>query len=269
MPVHLVTGASDGIGKQTALELSKKGARVLVHGRNEKRATQAVKELSGAHRGGEFQPVWADFASMKDVAAMAERVLKAEKSLDVLLNNAGVFMKERALSGDGFEMTMAVNHFSHFVLTHALLPLLKAAPQGRVVNVSSMAHMRGHLDVKDLTLSKGWDGYGAYATSKLANILFTVELAKRLHGTKVTTYALHPGVIHTKLLTTGFGGGGADLESGAVTSVYCATEPSLTGASGQYFSSARKADTSHEAKDAKLATAFYEESCRLTGVAPL
>jgi NAD(P)-dependent dehydrogenase (short-subunit alcohol dehydrogenase family) len=269
MPVHLVTGASDGIGKQTALELSKKGVRVLVHGRNEKRATQAVKDLAASNRSGEFQPVWADFASMKDVAAMAERVLKAEKSLDVLLNNAGVFMQERALSGDGFELTMAVNHFSHFVLTHALLPLLKAAPQGRVVNVSSMAHMRGHLDLKDLTLSKGWDGYGAYGASKLANVLFTVELAKRLHGTKVTTYALHPGVIHTKLLTTGFGGGGADLESGAVTSVYCATEPSLINANGQYFSNARRADTSREAKDEKLATAFYEESCRLTNVTPL
>src|SRR5581483_9059343 len=143
------------------------------------------------------------------------------------LNNAGVFMQHRELSPEGFEMTMAVNHFAHFVLTHRLLPLLR---RGRVVNVSSMAHLRGHLDLKDLTLSRGWDGYGAYATSKLANVLFTVELAKR----GATAFALHPGVIHTKMLTTGFGAGGADVKTGAVTSVYCATEQGLPN--GAYFS---------------------------------
>lgn len=269
MPLHLVTGASDGIGKQTALELSRRGARVLVHGRNEKRAAQAVKDIVHANPKAELEPVWGDFASMKEVEAMAERVLKAHQSLDVLLNNAGVFVHERSVTADGFELTMAVNHFAHVLLTHRLLPLLVEAPQGRIVNVSSMAHMRGDLSMDDLTLSKGWTGYGAYGTSKLANILFTVELAKRLKGTKVTTYALHPGVIHTKLLTSGFGGGGADLESGAVTSVYCATEPSLAKETGQYYSSARRAETSRQAKDAKLATAFYEESCRLVGVKPL
>src|SRR3954467_12863463 len=113
MPLHLVTGASDGIGRQTALELSRKGARVLVHGRNEKRAAQAVKELVAANPEAELEPVWGDFASMKEVEAMAERVRKAHSSLDVLLNNAGVFVHERRLTADGFELTMAVNHFAH------------------------------------------------------------------------------------------------------------------------------------------------------------
>jgi NAD(P)-dependent dehydrogenase (short-subunit alcohol dehydrogenase family) len=269
MALHLVTGASDGIGKQTALELSRKGVRLLVHGRNEKRAVQAVKDLVAANPKAELEPIWADLTSMKQVEAMAERVLKAQQSLDVLLNNAGVFMQERKLTGDGFEQTMAVNHFAHVLLTHRLLPLLQQAPQGRIVNVSSMAHMRGHLELDDLTLSKGWGGYGAYATSKLANILFTVELAKRLKATKITVYALHPGVIETKLLVSGFGGGGADLESGAVTSVYCATDSKLAHESGHYYSNARRADASRQASDAKLATAFYEESCRLLGLKPL
>jgi NAD(P)-dependent dehydrogenase (short-subunit alcohol dehydrogenase family) len=269
MALHLVTGASDGIGKQTALELSKRHIRVLVHGRSEARAAQAVKELQAANREGEFAPIWGDFASMKEVEAMAGRVLEAHESLDVLINNAGIFAKRREVTADGFELTMAVNHFAHVLLTHRLLPLLEAAAQGRVVNVASGVHQSGHLSLEDLALSKGWSGYGAYASSKLANVLFTAELAKRLKGTKVTTYSLHPGVIHTKLLTQGFGGGGADLASGAVTSVYCATEPSLKDLSGQYFSNARRAPFAREAQDAAFTKAFYEESCRLVGVQPL
>src|SRR5581483_5960687 len=182
MALHLVTGASDGIGKQTALELSRRGIRVLVHGRSEARAAQAVKDLQAANRQGDFQPVWGDFASMKDVEAMAARVLEAEKALDVLINNAGIFAKRREVTADGFELTMAVNHFAHVLLTHRLMPLLKAAAQGRVVNVSSGVHQSGRVDLDDLALSRGWSGTGAYASSKLANVLFTAELARRLKG---------------------------------------------------------------------------------------
>jgi NAD(P)-dependent dehydrogenase (short-subunit alcohol dehydrogenase family) len=267
MGTHLVTGATDGIGKQTALELSKKGHTVLVHGRSEQRANDAVREISGL--GGTFVPVWGDLASLKEVALLAERVLSKHPVLDVLLNNAGVFMRERKLSVDGFEMTMAVNHFGHFALTHHLLPALKAAPQGRVVHVSSMAHQRGTVDLKDLAFERRFDGYGAYSSSKMANVLFSNELARRLRGTHVTSNALHPGVIRTKLLATGFGPGGASLASGAVTSVWSATAPELGKVTGEYFSDTRMAEAAREARDEKHARAFYEESCRLTHVAPL
>jgi NAD(P)-dependent dehydrogenase (short-subunit alcohol dehydrogenase family) len=265
MSVHLVTGATDGIGRQSALELSSKGAHVLVHGRSEQRAVETVKSLGR----GDYEPVWADLSSLAEVRALAERVLAKHPVIDVLLNNAGVFMKERKLSVDGFELTMAVNHFSHFVLTHALLPALKAAKQGRVVHVSSMAHLRGALDLTDLSFERGFEGYGAYAASKLANVLFSNELARRLRGTSVTSNALHPGVIKTKLLATGFGMGGAPLQSGAVTSVYCATAPELADVSGEYFSDGRRSQASSEGRDAKLARDFYELSCKLTGVTPL
>ena len=265
MPTHLVTGASDGIGKQTALELEQQGATVLVHGRSEARAAEAVKALGK----GDLVPVWGDLASLKEVNAMADRVLAKHPVLDVLVNNAGVFMKQRELSVDGFELTLAVNHFGHFVLTHRLLPALKAAKAARIVHVSSMAHQRGELDLTDLGFERGFHGYTAYAASKLANVLFSNELARRLKGTNVTSNALHPGVIRTKLLATGFGMGGASLKSGAVTSVYCATSPALEGVSGEYFSDARRAEASPAARDLKLQRELYELSCRLTGVAPL
>jgi NAD(P)-dependent dehydrogenase (short-subunit alcohol dehydrogenase family) len=269
MKTILVTGASDGIGKQTALELAAAGAHVLVHGRNEPRAKAAVKELRGAVKGGAFEPVWADLSSMKETAALGDRVLERHPVLDVLLNNAGVFMRERKLTADGFEMTMAVNHFSHFVLTHRLLPAVKASPQGRVVHVSSMAHVRGVVDLGDLTFSRRFEGYAAYAGSKLANVLFSNELARRLDATAVTSNALHPGVIRTKLLTTGFGMAGAPLKSGSVTSVYCATSEKLDRVSGGYFSDARRIEPSADALDEELAREFYQMSCRLTGVTPL
>jgi NAD(P)-dependent dehydrogenase (short-subunit alcohol dehydrogenase family) len=186
------------------------------------------------------------------------------KELDVLINNAGVFMKERVLTADGFEMTMAVNHFGHFVLTHRLLPVLTQ----RVVHVSSMAHARGGLDLNDLTLQRGFEGYTAYSMSKLANVLFSNELARR--QTKVTSNSLHPGVINTKLLQVGFGMlSGASLNTGAVTSVYCATSPELSTVTGAYFSDARRAQPSHAARDEELQRNFYELSCKLTGVTPL
>jgi NAD(P)-dependent dehydrogenase (short-subunit alcohol dehydrogenase family) len=265
MPTHLVTGASDGIGKQTALELQKKGIEVLVHGRSEARAIEAVKSLGK----GDWEPVWGDLSSLKDVAAMADRVLAKHPVLDVLINNAGVFMKERQLTADGFELTMAVNHFGHFLLTHLLLPALKAAPKARIVHVSSMAHMRGALDLDDLTFERGFHGYTAYSASKLANVLFSNELARRLKETNVTSNSLHPGVIRTKLLATGFGMGGASLQSGAVTSVYCATASELDSVTGEYFSDGRKSQASSEGRDVKLQRAFYELSCKLTGVTPV
>ncbi len=266
MKIALVTGATDGIGKETAKVLASLGYRVLVHGRTAEKARAACADI------GSGEPVFADLGKMDDVRHLAAMVAAMTPKLDVLVNNAGVFVHERQLTSDGFELTMAVNHFAPFVLTHRLLPLLEAASMGtdeapaRAVHVSSMAHGRGKLDANDLESARGFDGYDAYARSKLANVLFAVAMAKR---TRTTHNALHPGVITTKLLKSGFGMAGASLASGAKTTVKVATATELARVTGKYFSDEREATPSKAARDESLAEELYAVSCRRTGEPPL
>jgi NAD(P)-dependent dehydrogenase (short-subunit alcohol dehydrogenase family) len=266
---HLVTGATDGIGLETAAELSAQKIRVLVHGRTEAKAKKACAQVLSRVPGAELVPVFGDLASLAEVRALADQVKAVAPRLDVLLNNAGVYVTDRELSKDGFELTVAVNHLAPFLLTHLLLDLVKAAPRGRVVNVSSIAHGSGRVRLDDLFFERHYDGYSAYASSKLMNVYFTHELARRLGPGPVTVNALHPGVINTKLLRLGFGMGGASLATGARTSVYCATAPELAGVTGRYFNDAREAKVAPHASDAKLERALYERSCELTGTTPL
>jgi len=265
-PTMLVTGASDGIGFQTALQLGKSGASLVVHARNEAKASDVVKRLSA--EGVTALSVWGDLSVMAEVRTLASQVKQRAPVLDVVVNNAGVFVHELSRTADGFELTFAVNHFAPFLLTHELLPVL--SPTARVVNVSSIAHNRGRVAMNDLPVPKTFDGYGVYAASKLLNVLFTHELASRLkaRGSTVSTFSLHPGVITTKLLQSGFGMGGASVESGARTSVFCATSPKV-GASGTYYSDSREVPCASHANDRALEQALYEKSCELTGCAPL
>lgn len=264
-PIYLITGATDGIGKQTALELAKRGAKVLVHGRTQSKAQAAKAELEELTRSHSIEAVHADLASLQEVRALAAS-LSGLPRLDALLNNAGVFQKQRALTPDGFEVTMGVNHFSHFLLTHLLLPLLQKSAQGRIINVSSMAHSRGTLDLNDLSFSRGFDGYEAYAASKLANVLFTYALARRLVKTKITVNALHPGVITTKLLKAGFGFSGGGLAQGAATSVYLTVDPGVSTVTGRYFSDRREAPSSPLSHEKDLQERLYQISAKLTSV---
>jgi len=263
MALHaLVTGATDGIGLATAKELDQRGFTVLVHGRSEAKAKAAAAQV-----GEKALAVWGDLADLKQVKALAGQVEAAlgGAALDVLINNAGVFETERRESADGHELTMAVNHLAPFVLTQALLPAVRRAKQGRVVNVASTAHQRGKLDLSDFEQKRGFDGYTVYASSKQANVLFTRALARRLEGTAVTTYSLHPGVIATKLLKKGFGAMQAGtLSQGAETSVYCATAPELAQVSGRYYSDSREVEAAPQARDEQLEEALGALSEKLT-----
>lgn len=264
-PIAVVTGATEGIGKETAVALLRKGFLVVVHGRSETRAQEAADDLASSN----VDIAVADFSSMKQTRTMGDALAKKHPRIDVLINNAGVFAKTRTVTEDGFELTLAVNHFAHFVLTHALIGALGAADQGRIVHVASGVHSSGQVDLDDLTFEHHFGGYEAYASSKLMNVLFSNELSRRLHGTRITSNALHPGVIATKLLRSGFGGGGASVESGARTSVKVATDPALAKTTGAYFSDEREVAPGARAKDPKLARALYEKSCALTGTTPL
>jgi NAD(P)-dependent dehydrogenase (short-subunit alcohol dehydrogenase family) len=272
--VVVVTGATDGIGRETARELVRRGARVVVHGRRPDRIAETVAELESLAGTPQPAPVTANFMQLADVRAMGAELAARPHPIHVLINNAGLFMNERELSADGHELTMAVNHDAPFLLTHLLLPKLRTTGRSespaRILNVSSVAHMRGRIDLADLDFKRGWSGYGAYAASKLANVLFTVELARRLRDEPIKVNALHPGVVGTKLLREGFGTGGSEsLEEGAATSVMLALDPIGAEVSGRYFANQKEARPAAAARDDELAAKFYEESARRVGVEPL
>ena len=250
----LVTGSSDGIGKETARQLAAAGAHVIVHGRSEERAAAAAREVGAAG-------AWAcDFAALDDVRRAVSRL---PGDLDVLINNAGVYLQQRTTTADGYETTFQVNHLAPFLLTHLLLPSLAAG--ARIVNVSSQVHGSGELAWDDLMGERHFSGYAAYAQSKLANLLFTRALARRQE--KVTVNALHPGVIGTKLLRGGFGGmRGGSLSRGAETPVYLAIAPEVAGVSGRYFVDRRETQPAARALDDAAAQRLWDLSERLVNL---
>jgi NAD(P)-dependent dehydrogenase (short-subunit alcohol dehydrogenase family) len=264
--IVLVTGATDGIGKQTAVELLKKQYTVLVHGRSAEKAAAAAEEIKSTAFAKSAFPVVADLSDLQQVRALAELVKKDYPGITVLVNNAGVFMKEKQLTPAGTELTFTVNHLAPFMLTGLLLDELRQQQAARIVTVSSVAHQRAQWDTANLQAEKQFDGYGAYALSKLCNVLFTFELAAKLKGTHVVANTLHPGVITTKLLKTGFGVSGSSLAEGAETSVYLASDPEAATISGKYFVKRRTSPTAPIAGDAAVRKQLWEISERLTGV---
>jgi NAD(P)-dependent dehydrogenase (short-subunit alcohol dehydrogenase family) len=261
----LITGATDGIWKQTALELAHMGHHIIVHGRSAQRTDNVVQEIQRTTKNPRIDSLIADFTSLDDVSKLAAKVQQKYDRLDILINNAGVYMTQRVLTPDGYETTFAVNHLAHFLLTNLLLDLIKANAPARIITVSSGTHRSGQIQWDNLQGEKHYSGYDAYSRSKLANVLFAYELASRSQGSRVTSNALHPGVIHTKLLKAGWGGGGDNLARGAETIVYAATAPELEGVTGRYFDNRRETESSSATHDKMLRRELWNVSARLVG----
>ncbi|HXN31052.1 MAG TPA: SDR family oxidoreductase [Polyangiaceae bacterium] len=254
--IVLVTGANQGIGKATALALSRQGARVAIVSRNADKGRAAVAEIEAASGArGMVDLIVADLSSQAEVRRVAGELKARHTRLDVLVNNAGVFVPKRHVTADGFEETFAVNHLAYFLLTHELLDLLKASAPARIVNVSSHAHSHAKINWEDLQFAKHrYSSWRAYGQSKLANVLFTYELARRLEGSRVTANALHPGVVASGFARTYPGAMGLlyalsglfmlTPEQGARTSIYLASSPEVEGVTGKYFSRCRQTRSS-------------------------
>jgi retinol dehydrogenase-14 len=263
----LVTGSTDGIGKATALELALRGTTVIVHGRTKERAERARDQLSRVSSGGRVECVHGDFSSLAHVRRMADEIERRFPRLNVLVNNAGIIANTRGVSVDGYELTFAVNHLAPFLLTNLLLELIVKSSPARIVNVSSMVHSGASIDFDDLGMERGYSGMRAYSKSKLANVLFTYALARRLLGTGVTANALHPGVIDTKLFRTNYSGG-LPPEEGAKTPVYLALSPDVDRVTGGYFVDRRQARSSPLSYEEALQERLWRVSEEMTGGPP-
>jgi NAD(P)-dependent dehydrogenase (short-subunit alcohol dehydrogenase family) len=263
----LVTGATDGLGKRVALELAAKGATVLLHGRNRERLQAALEEMRSETGSEKLRSYLADLSSLGAVRGLAERILSDEERLDVLVNNAGVIVPERQESEDGYELTFAVNYLAHFLLTSLLLPLLRDSAPARIVNVASAG--QSPVDFGDVMLERGYDGMRAYSQSKLAQIMFTFELAERLQGTDVTVNALHPAsLMDTKMVLETFGHSMSTVQEGADATVRLAVSPELEGVTGRYFDRQREARASRQAYDAQAWKRLWVLSEELCGPLP-
>ena len=274
--VCVVTGATSGIGRAAAAALARQGAQVVLIGRDRGRAEAAAAEMGTVSTVPPKVEI-ADLTSMEQVRALAGRLASLER-IDVLINNAGLVLGERRVTQDGFEHVFAVNHLAPFLLTNLLLPKLTGSAPARVITVTSDAHSAASLDLDDPSLEHGWNSWRSYANSKLANILFTRELARRLDGTGVTANCAHPGVVRT-----GFGRESRPLlrfgltlarpfllspERGADTIVYLASSPDVAGETGGYYVKRQRREPSAAARDDAAARKLWDISEKMTGLTP-
>jgi len=273
----MVTGATSGIGSVTARALAKKGGRVIIVARNVNRCENTIDEIIRTTGNHAVEYMLADLSSQDEIHNLVRVYQDKYKRLDVLVNNAGGFFMSRLESIDGIEMTFALNHLNYFLLTNLLIETIKASAPARIVNVSSAAHQNASINFDDLQGKQKYSGWQAYGQSKLANILFTYELARRLEGTDVTVNALHPGFVATNFGANNAGVLGTlvrrfmnlfsiDVETGAQTNIYLAASPEVEEVTGKYFVKQKAVASSGNSYDETAAQRLWEISEEMTGV---
>jgi len=271
----LITGATSGIGRSSAIELAKMGAKLVLVCRNRERGQEVVREIqrAGNH---DVELMNADLESQAQIRKLAADFLATKKPLHVLMNNAGVFNLKRALTSDGLEEVFAVNHLAYFMLTLLLLDRIKESAPARIINIASDLHRRATLRFDDLGGERSYGGMSSYGQSKLANILFTYELARRLAGTGVTANCVHPGAVATNLAKNNGALVGAawklagafmkSPDNGARTQIYLASSPEVERITGKYFIDSKEASSSAESHDVGVARRLWEVSAKMTGL---
>ncbi|XP_066583551.1 retinol dehydrogenase 12-like isoform X1 [Prorops nasuta] len=296
--IIVITGANIGIGKEAARDFYRRGARVILACRDLNKANAAAEDIKTfppskpereQFKGepGEIKVCKLNLCSLSSVQECAAFLLQTEPTIDILVNNAGVAACPYQLTEDGYEVQFQTNHLGHFLLTLLLLPKLKASPSSRIVNVSSKVHTFGHIDYEKLNSKRHYSPLGAYARSKLANVLFTKELAQRLKEANInsiTVYALHPGVINTaaarNFFTAWFPGSGTifqmfsqpftkTMEQGAQTTIYCSVDEEVGKESGEYYQECAKCFASALARDKDKAIELWNKSCEMIGIKPI
>ena len=272
--IVLITGATSGIGKETARALVQKGFQVIVVGRNQAKLERTVRELEGISQDASVVALVCDLSSQESIRQLSQDIHAEYDHIDVLINNAGLIIAPRQTTVDGLEYTFALNHLGYFLLTGLLLDLLKAGKSGRIINVSSRAHQGGHIHFDDLMLEKSYSAMKAYSQSKLANVLFTYELGRKLKGTGITVNCLHPGAVRSNF--------GMELpglmkvimliarpflissRKGAITPIYLASSPEVEDVTGKYFVKKHVVQSSPESYDEDIARRLWEVSEELT-----
>jgi NAD(P)-dependent dehydrogenase (short-subunit alcohol dehydrogenase family) len=275
--VVVITGGTSGIGQVAAVALAGQGARIILIARDRSRAAGALAEINRAGPALAHRWVHADLASISETRKVAAEIIAGEPRIDVLINNAGALFNRRQLSLDGLEMTFAVNHMAYFVLTEGLMPALTNSGSARVVNTASGAHRGATLDFDDLQSERSYSGFQVYGRSKLCNILYTRELARRLAGSGVTANCLHPGFVATRFGANSGGMlqalmpvaklGAISPQKGAETIVYLASSPEVAATTGLYFYQCKPDTPSPAAQDDAAAARLWAESERLAGAA--
>ncbi|MCD6400483.1 MAG: SDR family oxidoreductase [Anaerolineales bacterium] len=272
----MITGATSGIGKQTALEIAKRGYQTVIVGRNSEKCQLTVKEIIDITHNNALDFFVADLSSQQDIRKLVNDFKERYDHLDILINNAGGFFLKRELSIDGIEMTFALNHLGYFLLTLLLIDILKESEPSRIINVSSNSHMGKPINFEDIWGEKRYNSWNAYGQSKFANVLFTYELDRRLKGTGITVNALTPGFVATNIgRNNGFLSKiimniaslfANSVEDGAQTSVYLATSPEVKGVSGKYFVDKKAAPSDRATYDLETARRLWDLSVEITGV---
>ena len=267
-----ITGATSGIGKQTAIALARQGVKVIFTYRNEEKAIETQKFIT-AETGTKSEMYYCDFSSLNSIRSFAEKFKAEHQRLDVLINNAGIWEPKRILSVDGIEMNFATNHLAPFLLTNLLLDVLIKSNPARIINVASGAHKNVEINFDDLEMKQNFGGFKAYSQSKLGNVLFTKSLARKLADKNVMVYSLHPGVVSTNIFNN-MGKFAASLmklflisaEKGAQTTIYLATVNEINSPSGSYFSRKKVVSSSRISNSKEIADRLWEISSMYVGL---